>query len=198
MLFFYFFDIRGRSFNFWIKNVPVLNKIFCHEKMPDDAYNLQLWKENTLTFPKLQRYYLWVPQNWCYRRNQDEISNRKCPRFWMRKEWAYTFCRFPKVSAALWRICRHIIGRLIIRDYIYQVSARCLASKLVRNLQLHVFSHFLQRRNQTATNYLSSIDMWKTPWGLILNNVCHVSVDIMELIWQKVWRCNDWIFCFFS
>ena len=34
------------------------------------------------------------------------------------------------------------------------------------------------------------IDMWKTPWGLILNNVCHVSVDIMELIWKKVWRCK--------
>ena len=27
--------------------------------------------------------------------------------------------------------------------------------------------------------------MWKTPWGLILNNVCHVSVDIMELFWKK-------------
>ena len=59
---------------------------------------------------------------------------------WMRQEWACTFCRFPKVSAALWRICRHIIGRLTIRDYIYQVSARCPASKLLRNLQVHARS----------------------------------------------------------
>ena len=39
--------------------------------------------------------------------------------------------------------------------------------------------------------------MWKTPWGSILNNVYHVSVDIMELIWKKVWRFDDWIFGFF-
>ena len=55
----------------------------------------------------------------------------------MRQEWACPFCHFSKVSAALWRICRHIIGRLTIRDYIYQVSARCPPSKLLRNLQLH-------------------------------------------------------------
>ena len=75
---------------------------------------------------------------------------------WMRKEWAYTFCRFPKVFAALWRICRHIIGKLTIRDYIYQVSARCPPSKLLRNLQMRACFHFEQRRNQTATSDLSS------------------------------------------
>ena len=75
---------------------------------------------------------------------------------WMRKEWAYTFCRFPKVFAALWCICRHIIGKLTIRDYIYQVSARCPPSKLLRNLQVRACFHFEQRRNQTATSDLSS------------------------------------------
>ena len=50
----------------------------------------------------------------------------------------------------------NIIGRLTIRDYIYQVSAWCPPSKLVRHLQLHVFFHVIQRRNQTATNDLSS------------------------------------------
>ena len=40
--------------------------------------------------------------------------------------------------------------------------------------------------------------MWKTPWGLILNNVYHVSVDIMELMWKKVWRLDEWIFVFFG
>ena len=31
----------------------------------------------------------------------------------------------------------------------------------------------------------------ETPWGLIINNVCHVSVDIMELIWNICRRCRD-------
>ena len=74
----------------------------------------------------------------------------------MRPERAYTFCRFPKVSAALWRVCRHIIGRLAIRDYIYQVSARCPLSKVVRNLQLQAFFHVIQRREETSTNDISS------------------------------------------
>ena len=54
---------------------------------------------------------------------------------WKRHELACSFYSFSKLSAALWRICRHIIGRLAIRDYIYQVSARCPLSKLLRNLQ---------------------------------------------------------------
>ena len=75
---------------------------------------------------------------------------------WMRPERAYTFCRFPKVSAALWRVCRHIIGRLAIRDYICQGSARCPLSKLLRNLQLHAFCHAIQRGKDTSTNHISS------------------------------------------
>ena len=35
------------------------------------------------------------------------------------------------------------------------------------------------------------IDIWKTPWGLIINNVCHVSVDIMELILNIFRRFRD-------
>jgi hypothetical protein len=27
------------KFHFWMKNVPVLNGIFCHDKMLDYAYN---------------------------------------------------------------------------------------------------------------------------------------------------------------
>jgi hypothetical protein len=41
---------------------------------------------------------------------------------WMRQEWACAFCLFPEMSEALWCVCRHIIGRLTIRDYIYLVS----------------------------------------------------------------------------
>ena len=46
-----------------------------------------------------------------------------------------TLSCFPKVSAALWRICRHIIGRLTIRSYNYQVSRTVSAWKLVRKSQ---------------------------------------------------------------
>ena len=35
------------------------------------------------------------------------------------------------------------------------------------------------------------IDIWKTPWGLIIKNVCHVSVDIMDLIWNIFRRCRN-------
>ena len=116
---------------------------------------------------------------------------------WMRPERAYTFCRFPKVSAALWRVCRHIIGRLAIRDYIYQVSARCPLLKLLRNLQAARIHPCDWDREENSRNDISWRDMWKTPWGLILNNVYHVSVDIMEWIWKKVWRFDDWIFVYF-
>ena len=47
------------------------------------------------------------------------------------------------VSTALWRICRHIVGRLTIRDYIYQVVAWCPLLQLLRNLQLQYFSVFI-------------------------------------------------------
>ena len=39
---------------------------------------------DTLTFPKLQRYCLWVPQNWCYGKNPDKNPIRKCRIFWNR------------------------------------------------------------------------------------------------------------------
>lgn len=74
---------------------------------------------------------------------------------WMRQERAYTFCRFPKVSAALWRICRHIIGRLTIRDYNCQVSRTVSAWKLVRKSQLPVFFHPNQRRMHASREGIS-------------------------------------------
>jgi hypothetical protein len=38
----------GAVFSFWgEKNVPVLNRIFCQDKMLEYAYNWQLWIENT-------------------------------------------------------------------------------------------------------------------------------------------------------
>ena len=40
----------GALCHYWIKKVPVLSAIFCHEKMLDYAYNCQLWKENTDVF----------------------------------------------------------------------------------------------------------------------------------------------------
>ena len=78
---------------------------------------------------------------------------------WMCRERAYALCRSSKMSAALWRICRHIIGRLAIRDYIYQVSARCPLSKLLRNLQaarIHPCDSGRERREETSTNDISS------------------------------------------
>ena len=54
---------------------------------------------------------------------------------WICCERAYALCRSSKMSAALWRICRHIIGRLAIRDYICQGAVRCPLSKSVRNSQ---------------------------------------------------------------
>ena len=75
---------------------------------------------------------------------------------WMCRERAYALCRSSKMSAALWRICRHIIGRLAIRDYICQGSARCPLSKLVRKLQLQAFCHGIQRGKHTSTNDISS------------------------------------------
>ena len=32
----------GALFHFWIKNVPVLSAIFCHEKMLDYAYSMHI------------------------------------------------------------------------------------------------------------------------------------------------------------
>ena len=116
---------------------------------------------------------------------------------WMRQEWTDTSYRFPQVSAALWRICRHIIGRLAIRDYIYQVSARCPLLKLLRNLQAARIHPCDWDREENSRNDISWRDMWKTHWGLILNNVYHVSVDIMELMWKKVCRFDEWIFVLF-
>ena len=107
---------------------------------------------------------------------------------WKRHKLACPFYRFSKLSAALWRICRHIIGRLAIRDYIYQGSARCPLLKLLRNLQAARIHPCDWDREETSRNDISWRDMWKTPWGLILNNVYHVSVDIMELMWKKVWH----------
>jgi hypothetical protein len=159
--------------------------------MLDYAYNWQLLKENTLTFPKLQRYYLWTDTTG---ETKMKFQTGNAPDFggavfqilliwlWMRKDWACALCLFPKVSAALWRICRHIIGRLTIRDYIYQVSAWC--PYCVISNCMH-FSMWFRGETKLPQIIYHRIDMWKTHWGLILNNVCHVSVDIMELIWRK-------------
>ena len=74
---------------------------------------------------------------------------------WMRQEWTDTFSCFPKVSAALWRICRHIIGRLTIRDYNCQVSRTVSAWKLVRKSQIPVFFHPNQRRMHASRDGIS-------------------------------------------
>ena len=86
---------------------------------------------------------------------------------WMRQEWAYPFYRFPKGSGALWHICRHIIGRLTIWDYICQVSARCPAWKLVRKTQLLVFFHGTQTKAFFHERHMNEEICDKTPWGLI-------------------------------
>ena len=74
---------------------------------------------------------------------------------WMRQEWTDTSYRFPQVSAALWRICRHIIGRLTIRDYNCQVSPLVSVWQLVRKSQVPVFFHSNLRTNQATRTVLS-------------------------------------------
>ena len=74
---------------------------------------------------------------------------------WMAQESTDTSYRFPQVSAALWRICRHIIGRLPIRAYNYQVSRMVSAWKLVRKSQVPVFFHPNQRRMHASRTGIS-------------------------------------------
>ena len=52
-LFSYLIVTRGQYFHFWKNNVPVVNRVFCQDKMLECAYNWQLRIENTLKFPKL-------------------------------------------------------------------------------------------------------------------------------------------------
>ena len=130
------------------KNVPVLSAIFCHEKMLEYAYNWQLWKENTDVFKTAKILSVSAPElmlqakpRWNIKQEMSWIFEalfyyRLLIWLWMCCERAYALCRSSKMSAALWRICRHIIGRLAIRDYIYQGSARCPLLKLLRNLQV--------------------------------------------------------------
>ena len=54
------FVTRGQYFHFWKNNIPVVNRIFCQDKMLEYAYNWQLRIENTLKFPELLKYCLWV------------------------------------------------------------------------------------------------------------------------------------------
>ena len=60
------------------------------------------------------------------------------------------------MSAALWRICRHIIGRLTIRDYIYQGSAGVLCWNCCVISKLIAFIHVIQGREEISTNDISS------------------------------------------
>ena len=66
-----------------------------------------------------------------------------------------------------------------------------LAECFVRKGQMRpLFLSFLLRSHQSRLIYYQ-IDIWKTPWGLIITNVCHVSVDIMELICNIFRCCSD-------
>ena len=47
----------GALFHYWIKRRARFKRNILSRK-DDYAYNCQLWKENSLTFSKLQRYYL--------------------------------------------------------------------------------------------------------------------------------------------
>ena len=135
-----------------MKNVPVLNKIFCHERC-STMHIIDSFGKKTLW--RLQNCKDIVCE--CHRTDvtgetQIKIQSGSAAFFdtasfhwlliwlWRSLESAYVFHVFPKVSTTLWRICRHIIGRLTIRDYIYQVVAWCPPSQLLRNLQLQYFS----------------------------------------------------------
>jgi hypothetical protein len=108
------------------------------------------------------------------------------------------FLSFPQGVCAFWRICRHIIGKLTIRDYIYQVSARCPPSKLLRNLQVRACFHFEQRRNQTARSDLSSNRYVKNTLRIDSKQRLPCFCRYYGVNLEKSLRCNDWIFRFFS
>ena len=74
---------------------------------------------------------------------------------------------------------------------IASVVSWSLSECFVRKGQMWpLFLSILLRSHQSRLIYYR-IDIWKTPWVLIINNVCHVSVDIMELIWSIFRRCSD-------
>ena len=102
----------------------------------------------------------------------------------MTYEWAYVF---PKVSTTLWRLFRHFHWRMAVRVHIGRVVAWCLRRKsCVKYWGSHFSNRFLWETNCLNGYIYYRIHMLKIPWGWILNNVCRVSVDIMELILKKV------------
>ena len=91
------------------------------------------------------------------------------------------------MSAALWRICRHIIGRLTIRDYIYQVVAWCPWYCVISSCSIFQFG---SDEKPTARNDFSSNRIVKNTLRIDSKQRLHVSAEIMELIWKNVWRCK--------
>ena len=73
---------------------------------------------------------------------------------------------------------RFLFWKMSVNDNIASVVRWWLSEWFVRNRQRRPLIYY-------------RIDIWKTPWGLIIKNICHVSVNIMELIWNIFRRCRD-------
>jgi hypothetical protein len=100
-------------------------------------------------------------------------------------------------------MCHKTVFLMSLNVNIASVVSWRLSECFVRKRQMQpFFLSFLLRSHLSRLIYYQ-IDIWKTPWGMIINNVCHVSVHIMELIWNiflhyrflsQTWRTNGAIF----
>ena len=101
------------------------------------------------------------------------------------------FYGFPKVSTAF----RHSFGLLFWRmsenNHIAKVERWGLSEWVVRKRERWPLLLPVLVKSQLSRLIYYWIDIWKTAWELIIKNVCHVSVNIMDLIWSFLRRCRD-------
>ena len=94
--------------------------------------------------------------------------------------------------------CRLLFWKMSVNDNIASVVRWWLSEWFVHNRQRRPLFLSLLVKSQLSRLIYYQIDIWKTPWGMIIKNVCDVSVDIMDLICNFFRRCRDRYFRWIS
>ena len=109
---------------------------------------------------------------------------------------------FPYGFHMVWTVFRHsfrlLFWKISEKDNIASVDSWVFAEFCLRNRVGQPLSLPLLLKKRQSRLIYYRLYILKTTWGLIIKNVWHVSVDIMDIIWNIRSRCRDRSFLWIS